>query len=69
MPIINFKCKKCSKEFDYDVGRIDFQLVNCRPQFEREIRCDKCGILTLDDVELTELGQFQLTELYIADRK
>ena len=67
MPIINFKCKKCSKEFNYDVGKINFQLVNERPQFEKEIVCKRCGVLTLDEVELTETGQSQLTELYLKD--
>jgi len=26
--------------------------------------CPQCGVLTLDEVELTELGQTQLTEIY-----
>lgn len=65
MAIINFKCKKCGQEFNYDVGKINFELVNQRPQFEREMQCNSCGELTLDEVELTEFGQSQLTELYL----
>ena len=40
-----------------------------RPNFEREIYCDKCGLLTLDEVELTEFGQTQLTELFLNKRE
>ncbi|MEO0129868.1 MAG: hypothetical protein ABIL70_09200 [candidate division WOR-3 bacterium] len=64
MAIINFKCNRCEIVFDFDVGEIAFELVNGRPQFEREIECPNCGKLTLDEVELTELGQSQLTELW-----
>ncbi len=67
MAIINFKCNRCDEVFDCDVGEINFELVNWRPQFEREIVCPNCGKLTLDDVELTEFGQSQLTELWWID--
>ncbi len=67
MAIINFKCKRCDEVFDFDVGTINFELVNERPQFEHEIECPNCGGLTLDEVELTELGQSQLTELWWID--
>lgn len=67
MAIINFQCKRCDKEFDCDVGKINFELVDGRPQFEHEIVCPNCGKLTLDEVELTELGQSQLTELWWID--
>jgi hypothetical protein len=33
-----------------------------RPTFERDIVCPRCGVLTMDDVLLTELGQSQMTE-------
>ena len=68
MSIINFKSKKCNQIFCYDVGRITFPhdiYEGKRPNFERDIYCDKCGLLTLDEVELTELGQTQLTELFL----
>lgn len=68
MPQINFKCKRCQEIFDFDVGKISFKLVKGRPQFERQIQCDNCGKLTLDEVELTELGQSQLTELDLAEK-
>jgi len=67
MPFINFQCKKCNQEFDFDVGKINFELVNERPQFENQIKCPNCGPLTLDEVWLTELGQTQLTELQLED--
>ncbi len=35
-----------------------------RPEFEKDVICEKCVVLTLDDVELTELGQTQLTEIH-----
>jgi hypothetical protein len=35
-----------------------------RPQFERDIRCNRCDVLTMEEVELTEWGQRQLSELY-----
>ena len=69
MPFINFKCKKCRKVFDFDVGKVSFQLVDDRPQFENEINCPHCGPLTLDEVELTEIGQTELTEIYLKDVK
>lgn len=69
MPFINFKCKKCRKVFDFDVGKISFKLVDDRPQFENEINCPHCGPLTLDEVELTEIGQTELTEIYLKDVK
>jgi hypothetical protein len=34
MPFINFQCKKCKSIFDFDVGRISFELVDDGPQFE-----------------------------------
>lgn len=66
MSTINFKCIKCGRIFDCDVGRIVFPpaVPNMRPKFERDIQCNNCGLLTMDDVELTETGQTQLTELF-----
>ena len=69
MPFINFKCKKCRKVFDFDVGKISFKLVNERPQFENQSKCSHCGVLTLDEVELTEIGQAELTAIYLKDVK
>jgi len=53
--------------FDFDVGKISFELVDDRPQFENQIKCPNCGVLTLDEVELTEISQTELTELYLKD--
>lgn len=59
---INFKCKKCRKEFDCDVGKIGINENTIRPNFEKPIVCPQCGKRTIDEVLLTELGQSQLTE-------
>lgn len=67
MAIIHFKCKGCGDEFNYDVGEVKFPLEEERPRFEKEIWCKRCGKRTLDEVELTEIGQTQLTELYLKD--
>lgn len=67
MAVINFKCKRCGLIFFSDVGKISFELVDGRPQFQKQIECHDCGLLTLDEVELTELGQSQLTELQLKD--
>ncbi len=68
MSIINFKCKKCGSEFDFEVGKVRFtDNIDDMVHFEREICCVKCGILRGNEVELTELGQSQLTRLYLAN--
>jgi DNA-directed RNA polymerase subunit RPC12/RpoP len=59
---INFKCKKCRKIFDTDVGKISIDEKTMRPIFSKGINCPKCGKRTMDEVTLTELGQSQLTE-------
>lgn len=69
MAVINFQCQKCKKVFDFDVGEINFELVDERPQFKNTIRCDRCGELTLDEVWLTEIGQTQLTALQLEDEE
>lgn len=70
MSELHFECKKCRNHFDGDVGRITFSediykgKQGERPEFENEVICPSCGVLTLDEVELTELGQTQLTEIF-----
>lgn len=59
---INFECQKCKLVFDGDVGTIGINYDTMRPDFEKPIRCPKCGELTMDEVFLTELGQGQITE-------
>lgn len=66
LAILNFKCKKCRKIFNFDVGKITF---GDKLDFENNIICKKCGLLEIDDLELTELGQTQATELYFEKRK
>jgi DNA-directed RNA polymerase subunit RPC12/RpoP len=65
MATINFRCKKCGKVFDFEVGKIVF---GKRLSFENEIKCENCGVLTLDEIELTEWGQTQVSELFFKER-
>jgi len=67
MPFINFKGKEGKRVFDFEVGKISFELGDKRPQFENQIKCPNCGPLTLAEVELTEVGQTELTEIYLKD--
>jgi hypothetical protein len=66
LAILNFRCKKCRKIFDFNVGKITF---GDKLSFENNIFCKKCGMLEIDNLELTELGQTQATELYFDKRK
>jgi hypothetical protein len=66
LAILNFRCKKCRKTFDFNVGKITF---GDRLSFEYNIICKRCGLLEIDDLELTELGQTQATELYFESIK
>jgi rubredoxin len=66
MAELNFRCKKCNGIFDSDVGEITFPVKpDQRPTFENEIVCPKCGVITIDKVLLTELGQTQITEIHL----
>jgi hypothetical protein len=67
MTELNFLCKKYRKEFDCDIGKISFPIEENRPRFENEIVCPGCGILSMDEVELTELGQTQLGAVFMAE--
>lgn len=69
MTELYFKCKKCRRYFNCDVGKISFPPKEERPHFERDIVCPRCGILSMDEVELTELGQTQLTAIYMSEDK
>jgi hypothetical protein len=59
---ISFECKKCRKEFHCEMGKIGINEQTLRTDFERPIICPHCGIKTMDEVLLTELGQSQMTE-------
>jgi len=60
---INFECKKCNQIFDSEVGKIKMNERTFRPDFEKKVRCPGCGVRTIDEVFLTELGQYQMTEV------
>ncbi len=66
MTELNFKCKGCKRYFDCDVGKISFPPKQERPRFEKNIICPMCGIRSMDKVELSELGQTQLGEVYFS---
>ncbi len=66
MTELNFDCKKCKINFDCDVGKISFPPNEERPRFEKDIECPLCGVLSMDEVWLTELGQTQLTRVYMS---
>ena len=59
---INFRCKQCKRTFDSEVGTISINNTTFRPDFEKQIQCPQCGVKTIDEVFLTELGQSRLTE-------
>lgn len=63
--LINFQCRACRRLFDSDVGHIDFPPEAERPQFEHLPVCPGCGQRTLNEVELTEVGQGQLTNAFL----
>jgi DNA-directed RNA polymerase subunit RPC12/RpoP len=67
MTELSFLCTKCGKEFDCDVGKISFPVEENRPRFEKDIVCPRCGVLTMAEVELTELGQTQLGAVFMAE--
>lgn len=60
---INFKCTTCKDVFDFNVGKISINAMNYRPDFENKIICPNCGVRTIDQVTLTEMGQSQMTEV------
>lgn len=70
MSVINLQCKKCKRIFCHDVGSVSFPpdvYKGKRPNFEKDIHCKGRDILTLNEVELTGLGQTQLTEIWLTE--
>jgi len=67
MTALNFICTKCRREFECDVGKISFPIEENRPRFEKDILCSGCGVLTMDEAELTDLGQTQLGAAFMAE--
>lgn len=68
--LINFWCIHCEIEFDFDVGKINFETEDGSPEYQNAIICRQCGVKYVgkvdnfsDNFELTEIGQSQLTEL------
>lgn len=54
MAVLNFKCKKCKKAFDFETGSITY---GDMLGFENNPECPDCGKLELNELELTEYGQ------------
>ncbi len=66
MAELSFECRKCKRIFDCDVGEITFPVKpDQRPTFENDIECPKCGVITIDNVLLTEIGQTQITVAHL----
>jgi len=66
MALLNFRCRECNGIFDGNVGEITFPKNSQRPKFKKDIVCPKCGVISIDGVLLTEIGQTQLTELHMS---
>jgi hypothetical protein len=63
---LNFECKKCHHYFDSDVGQITFD--ENPPRLEKKPVCPDCGERTIKEVYLTEIGQGQLTEIFMNNK-
>ena len=65
--LLNVECKTCHREFDADVGEITFIEENNVPApiFSKKPCCPKCGERTKQQIYLTELGQSQLTDVWM----
>lgn len=61
MNTINLKCKKCNKEFYFDVGDIT---IHKKLQFEKEIQCPSCGQLAEAEYEISEKGEDELFDIF-----
>lgn len=61
MAVLNFKCKKCKRMFDFETGNIVYGDVL---GFENKPECPNCGKLELNELELTEYGQTLVTGLF-----
>ena len=71
---INICCLSCRQEFDSEVGRVNFETEDGAAEFEKPIVCPGCAARYVskegefsDKFELTELGQSQLTALWLDD--
>ena len=64
---LNVECKKCKAELDANVDLISFDEsdLDSKPTFDKNPECDKCGKLTVNDIYLTEVGQGQLTQIWM----
>ena len=60
---LNFECKSCHMHFDSYVGQISFD--EDPPRLEKKPVCQKCGERTIEEVYLTEIGQGQLTAIFM----
>ncbi len=65
MTNLNFECSKCKRVFSSDVGEISFPPSKDEPDFEKEANCPNCGELKRGEYTLTEIGQSQLTEIFL----
>lgn len=70
--IISFYCKHFKINFDLNVGNIDFNAQDGIPLFANTIVCPKCTAKYKsnsdnfsDNFELNEMGQTQLSEIFM----
>ena len=59
--LITFECKRCHHVFNCDVGSVSMPEGSSGPHFEGGRVCPICGEVMIDDVQLTELRECQLT--------
>lgn len=68
--IINFRCERCKEEFDCKVGNVEFDIIDdgkdVKPVFQNPITCPNCGVLKKGQYTLTEIGQTDLTAIFMA---
>lgn len=63
--IINFRCEHCKDEFDFNVGDVEFLMPDVKPVFQNRVTCPSCGELKEGQYTLTEIGQTDLTKIFM----
>lgn len=62
MTILSFKCKKCNKEFNFNVGRVS-NFVNKRFRMDNEPACPICGNAEESNILLSDKNDSKIQEL------
>lgn len=61
--ILEFECKTCLQVFENEMGDVSFE--TDPPTFQRNPNCPLCGQKEIEEVLLTEIGQGQLTKVFM----